>query len=97
MAPPSQLSIATASVIRLLKEETSYRTELEGQRKRLQILEAAESGDDEDGNRAWNIGQQARALSRTRTLTKRHIIGRLTDENMGREERYKRQKLCLGR
>lgn len=59
MAPPSQLSIATGSVIRLLKEETSYRTELEGQRKRLRILEA-ESGDDEEGNRAWNIGQQAR-------------------------------------
>ena len=64
MAPPSQLSIATASVIRLLKEETSYRTELEGQRKRLQILEAAESGDDDDdddeekGNRAWNIRQE---------------------------------------
>ena len=58
MAPPSQLSIATASVIRLLKEETSYRTELEGQRKRLQTLEAAESGDDEEGNRAWNIRQE---------------------------------------
>ena len=71
MAPPSQLSIATASVIRLLKEETSYRTELEGQRKRLQILEA-ESGDDEEGNRAWNIGQEARAPHRIRDFSKLH-------------------------
>lgn len=57
MAPPSQLSIATSSVLRLLKEEASYRTELEGQKKRLQTLETA-SGDDEEGNRAWNIGQE---------------------------------------
>ena len=94
MAPPSQLSIATASVIRLLKEETSYRTELEGQRKRLHILQA-ESGDDEEGNRAWNIGQEARALHKY-WLFQKHI-GRLTYEIMGRHERYKRQKLCLGR
>ena len=57
MAPPSQLSIATSSVTRLLKEEVSYRTELEGQQKRLQKLEAGE-GDDEEGNRAWYIAQE---------------------------------------
>ena len=57
MAPPSQLSIATSSVNRLLKEEASYRTELEGQHKRLGALQS-QTGDDEEGNRAWNIGQQ---------------------------------------
>lgn len=57
MPPPSQLSIATSSVNRLLKEETSYRTELEGQHKRLEALQS-QTGDDEEGNRAWNIGQQ---------------------------------------
>lgn len=57
MAPPSQLSVATSSVNRLLKEEVSYRRELEGQHKRLKALES-ETGDDEEGNRAWNVGQQ---------------------------------------
>ena len=57
MAPPSQLSIATSSVLRLLKEEVSYRTELEAQHERLKALES-EPGNDEEGNQAWNIGQQ---------------------------------------
>ena len=61
MAPPSQLSIATSSVNRLLKEEASYRTELEGQHRRLEALQS-ETGDDEEGNRAWNIGQQVQPL-----------------------------------
>ncbi|KAL2045000.1 hypothetical protein N7G274_002775 [Stereocaulon virgatum] len=42
--PPSQLSIATSSINRLLKEESSYRTELAGQRKRLEKLEAGRDG-----------------------------------------------------
>ncbi|KAG7006401.1 hypothetical protein G7Y79_00015g039910 [Physcia stellaris] len=67
MAPPSQLSIATSSVLRLLKEEASYRTELEGQKKRLQTLET-ESDDDEEGNRAWNIGQEKRAMKETEAV-----------------------------
>lgn len=84
MAPPSQLSIATASVIRLLKEETSYRTELESQRKRLQILQAAESGEDEDGNRAWNIGQQACALHEHRLYQKPHWKANRRQRGQGR-------------
>lgn len=59
MAPPSQLSIATSSVNRLLKEEASYRTELEGQQKRLKALEAA-TDEDEEGNRSFQIMQEVR-------------------------------------
>ena len=60
MAPPSQLSIATSSVNRLLKEEDSYRAELDDQQSRLQKLEA-EVVEDEDGNRAYTIKQQVRS------------------------------------
>lgn len=69
MAPPSQLSIATSSVLRLLKEEASYRTELEGQKKRLQTLET-ESHDDEEGNRAWNIGQEVLTSTKSFVVVK---------------------------
>ena len=57
MAPPSPLAIATSSVNRLLKEESSYRTELESQQKRLHSLEA-QTGEDEDGNRGFQILQE---------------------------------------
>ena len=73
MAPPSQLSIATSSVNRLLKEEISYRKELEGQHKRLKALES-ETGDDDEGNREWNVGQQ---------VSKRNTNKPPTDRSMG--------------
>lgn len=73
MAPPSQLSIATSSVLRLLKEEASYRTELEGQKKRLQTLET-ESDDDEEGNRAWNIGQEVLTSTKFLSLLRMYIM-----------------------
>jgi hypothetical protein len=46
MPPPSQLSIATSSVQRLVKEEASYHKELEKQQARLQSLEANPDGDE---------------------------------------------------
>jgi tubulin-specific chaperone A len=61
MAPPSQLSIATSSINRLLKEESSYRTELAGQRKRLEKLEADVDGgaeEEEVGNREFELKQE---------------------------------------
>jgi tubulin-specific chaperone A len=46
MPPPSQLSIATSSVQRLVKEEASYHKELEKQQARLKNLEANPDGDE---------------------------------------------------
>lgn len=55
MPAPSQLSIATSAVTRLLKEETTYRRELEGQEKRLRHMQEAE---DDDENRDFNLKQE---------------------------------------
>ncbi len=60
MAPPSQLSIATSSLLRLVKEEASYHKELAQQQSRLQKLE--QGGGDENADytikqevRPWNL------------------------------------------
>lgn len=39
MPPPSQLAIATSSLIRLVKEESTYRTELSSQQERLALFQ----------------------------------------------------------
>ncbi|KAL8860431.1 MAG: hypothetical protein Q9178_003090 [Gyalolechia marmorata] len=57
MSRPSPLAISVASIRRLLKEETTYRTELKTQESRLQKLEA-EGGEGDDGNREWNVRQE---------------------------------------
>lgn len=57
MSRPSPLAISVASIKRLLKEETTYRTELASQESRLAKLEK-EEGDDEEGNREWNVKQE---------------------------------------
>ncbi len=55
MGPPSQLSIATSSITRLLKEESSYRTELASQQKRIEQLQTeAGAGDAEEGEEKGN-------------------------------------------
>lgn len=54
MAPPSQLSIATSSTLRLVKEESSYHKELKQQESRLQTLRL-EGGDE---NFEFTIKQQ---------------------------------------
>ncbi|KAI4159972.1 MAG: hypothetical protein LQ342_006100, partial [Letrouitia transgressa] len=59
--PPSRLAITTSSVHRLLKEETSYGTELRNQEARLARLEQQQQGaedDSENDNREWEIGQE---------------------------------------
>ena len=48
MAPPSQLSIATSAVARLVKEERSYHKELQLQEVRVAKLEAEKTKEDED-------------------------------------------------
>lgn len=55
MAPPSQLSIATSSVTRLVKEEASYHKELLSQQARLKKLEEAT---EEDENREYSLKQE---------------------------------------
>ena len=59
MPPPSPLSITTSSINRLLKEESSYRTELAAQQKRIQQLEKEDGAEDaEEGNRDFSLRQE---------------------------------------
>lgn len=51
--PPSQLSIATSAVQRLLKEEASYRQEQSTQEKRLADMQALPS---EKRDENWDFG-----------------------------------------
>ena len=62
MAPPSQLSIATSSIDRLLKEESSYRLELAHQQNHLEKLQFGGPGGVEDvpGNSEFLVKQQVR-------------------------------------
>lgn len=61
MPAPTPLAIVTSSVQRLLKEEATYRTELESQERRLRNLQA--ETEDEDGNRGFLIGQEVSVIS----------------------------------
>ena len=58
MAPRTQLEITTSSVIRLVKEEASYHSELEQQRERIKKLESDQGGDDE--NQEYLLKQEVR-------------------------------------
>ena len=64
MAPPSQLSIATSSIDRLLKEESSYRLELAHQQNHLEKLQIGGPGgvDDVLGNSEFLVKQQVRFI-----------------------------------
>ena len=64
MPAPSQLSIATASLTRLIKEETSYHREHEQQQARISKLESSlQAGDTgEDGNAEFELRQEVRFL-----------------------------------
>ena len=61
MAPPSQLSIATSSVMRLIKEESSYHKELQQQETRLETLKK-EGGDE---NFEYTMKQEVRQIDQT--------------------------------
>ncbi|EQB54826.1 tubulin-specific chaperone Rbl2 [Colletotrichum gloeosporioides Cg-14] len=67
MAPPSQLTVATLSVTRLLKEEISYEKELIQQKAKVATLEAEikEGKPDEDGNREYMLKQLKLAVEET--------------------------------
>jgi len=60
MAPPTPLTIATASVQRLVKEEASYHRELQQQEQRIKRLEAKQTpaGEDDDGNQEYMLKQE---------------------------------------
>ena len=59
MPPPSPLSVATNATTRLLKEESSYRTELASQQLRVRELREGHGDDDgEAGNWAFRIRQE---------------------------------------
>jgi tubulin-specific chaperone A len=64
MPAPSQLAIATSSVLRLLKEEVSYRKELVDQEAKVKVLEEkVKSGQaSEDGNDEFMLKQQVRTF-----------------------------------
>jgi tubulin-specific chaperone A len=55
MAPPSPLAIATGSVQRLVKEETSYHKELKNQEARLEKLV---SSTEENENKEYLLKQE---------------------------------------
>ena len=66
--PPSQLSIATSSLLRLVKEEKSYHAELQSQQKRIAELESATSNgnaepEGEEGNRDFQLRQEVGTVS----------------------------------
>lgn len=56
MAPPSKLAVATSSVNRLVKEETSYHKELEQQQARIKKLEETPG----DENAEYMLKQEVR-------------------------------------
>ncbi|KAL4957436.1 tubulin binding cofactor A [Aspergillus filifer] len=63
MAPRTQLEITTASVQRLIKEEASYKRELEQQKERITKLEAQDPSVDE--NRDYMLKQERLAVEET--------------------------------
>ncbi|MCJ1383279.1 hypothetical protein MMC17_006392 [Xylographa soralifera] len=62
MAPPSQLSIATSSLVRLVKEESSYHKELQGQLARIENL------DEGDENAEYILKQERKGIEETKAM-----------------------------
>ena len=65
MPAPSPLSIGTSSVLRLVKEETTYHAELQQQEARLKKLQStrdqhdnASTAEQDNGNAEFEIQQQ---------------------------------------
>jgi tubulin-specific chaperone A len=67
MPPPSQLAIATSSVRRLLKEESTYQKELVTEEKKIKDLEQrVKNGEEnEDGNAEFILKQHVSPASHT--------------------------------
>ncbi|EQL01190.1 hypothetical protein G6O67_001702 [Ophiocordyceps sinensis] len=72
MAPPSALAIASGAVVRLRKEEISYRTEQAGQEVQVKALEdqmrSGGHGADDDGNAEFMLKQQRTAIEQTKAI-----------------------------
>ncbi|KAK5168625.1 tubulin folding cofactor A [Saxophila tyrrhenica] len=64
MPPPSQLSIATSALIRLVKEERSYHKEAEQQQASITKLE--QGGGDE--NAEFTLKQERNGLEQTKAM-----------------------------
>lgn len=65
MAPPTPLTIATSSLMRLIREEASYHKEQQQQEAAIAKLETQsedKENEGEEGNRAFTLGQQVRSL-----------------------------------
>ncbi|MCJ1317348.1 hypothetical protein MMC15_002671 [Xylographa vitiligo] len=62
MAPPSQLLIATSSLVRLVKEEFSYHKELQGQLARIESL------DEGDENAEYILKQEKKGIEETKAM-----------------------------
>lgn len=62
MPPPTPLAIATSSLQRLIKEESSYHKELQQQQKRIANLEKTqvEETDEDRGNAEFSLKQEVR-------------------------------------
>ena len=61
MAPPSQLAITTSSVLRLVKEESTYHAELAQQEARVAELQQGGGAVAEDGENAeYMLKQEVR-------------------------------------
>ncbi|KAM0332574.1 hypothetical protein ACHAQA_002858 [Verticillium albo-atrum] len=87
MPAPSQLSIATQAVTRLLREEISYEKELIQQQGKVVTLQAeVDSGlPDEDGNRAHMLKQLKQAVVETENVFPR-VKERINDATAKLEE-----------
>ncbi|CAM1506930.1 Fc.00g065710.m01.CDS01 [Cosmosporella sp. VM-42] len=94
MPPPSQLSIASSAVKRLLREEASYHKELADQEAQVKVLEEKiKNGEaNEDGNGEFILKQQQTAVEQTKAVfdpLRQRIadaIAKLEDQIAVREE-----------
>ena len=75
MPPPSSLSIQTSSLLRLLKEESSYHAELSQQECRLQKLINGPTDSDEAENAEFMIRQQVRIFFSSSVVSFLDVVG----------------------
>nr|OQO16411.1 hypothetical protein B0A51_16407 [Rachicladosporium sp. CCFEE 5018] len=68
MPAPSQISIATSSLNRLVKEVGSYHKESSQQQARIAKLESGDIGEHEEDNAEFVLKQEKRALEETKAM-----------------------------
>ncbi|KAB5551124.1 tubulin binding cofactor A-domain-containing protein [Coniochaeta sp. 2T2.1] len=68
MPAPSPLDVATQSVQRLVKEEASYHKELDGQKARVEKIEAEIKAGTDDENAEYVLKQENTALAETEAV-----------------------------